>query len=389
VVQTVSSSSRPYRAAIIGLGRMGSTFDDEKAPFSRWGPPHAHAACYRAVEGVELVAGADPYPSQREAFARKWDVDPGHVYADYREMLARERPDVVSVCTSARPRAAITADVVAAGGGAATGVKAVWVEKPMAISLAEADAMVDACRAAGVPLAIGASRCWDATYNRMRELIDAGHIGRVLNVTGFGRCALSHNGSHLLTLVTYLAGGPAARCRWVFGQMESDDRAAGDDDLSGNGMLQFEDGVQAFVRTTDCGAADWDFEVTGTEGRLRGVNDAEEVEFWRLAPALLPGRRREPARHLFPKPYGAASANARTLQDLLRAIEGGGEPLCNGEAGRQALEIAIALRESHRRGGARVDLPLADRSLRLESSETLHGDEPAAVRRARAAGATP
>jgi hypothetical protein len=73
----------------------------------------------------------------------------------------------------------------------------------------------------------------------------------------------------------------------------------------------------------------------------------------------------------------------------LRAIESGGEPLCNGEAGRQALEIAIALRESHRRGGARVDLPLADRSLRLESSETLRGDEPAAVRRARAAGATP
>jgi predicted dehydrogenase len=382
VAQTVTPAR--YRAAIIGLGRMGSTFDDEMAAFSRWGPPHAHAACYRAVEGVELVAGADPHPAQREAFARTWGVDPAHVYADYREMLERVRPDIVSVCTSARPRAAITAAVLAAG----TGVKAIWAEKPLAISLAEADAMVAAARAAGVPLAIGASRCWDATYNRMRELIDAGHIGRVLNVTGFGRCALSHNGSHLLTLVAYLAGGPAARCRWVFGQMESDERAAGDEDLSGNGMLQFEDGVQAFVRTTDCGASDWNFEVTGTEGRLRGVNDAEEVEFWRLAPPILPGRRREPVRHLFPKPYGAASANARTLQDLLLAIETGKEPNCNGEAGRQALEIAIALRESHRRGGRRVDLPLADRSLRLESSETLHGDEPVAVRRARAT-ATP
>ena len=71
------------------------------------------------MEGVELVAGADPYPSQREAFARKWGVEPGHVYADYREMLERERPDVVSVCTSARPRAAITADVVRTAAGAA------------------------------------------------------------------------------------------------------------------------------------------------------------------------------------------------------------------------------------------------------------------------------
>jgi predicted dehydrogenase len=362
-----------YRAGVIGETGRG-------------GYGHGLDLAFAGLPGVTIVAVADPDAAGRAAAVARTGAARG--YADYREMLARERPDVVSVCTSARPRAAITADVVA-GGGAATGVKAVWAEKPMAISLAEADAMVDACRAAGVPLAIGASRCWDATYNRMRELIDAGHIGRVLNVTGFGRCALSHNGSHLLTLVAYLAGGPTARCRWVFGQMESDDRAAGDDDLSGNGMLQFEDGVQAFVRTTDCGASDWDFEVTGTEGRLRGVNDAEEVEFWRLAPALLPGRRREPARHLFPRPYGAASANARTLHDLLRAIESGGEPLCNGEAGRQALEIAIALRESHRRGGARVDLPLADRSLRLESSETLRGDEPAAVRRARAAGDTP
>src|SRR5947199_344599 len=117
-----------YRAAIIGLGRMGSTFDDEKERFSRWSAPHAHAACYRA---------------------------------------------------------------------------------------------------AGVRLAIGASRSWDATYNRMRELIELGEIGDVLHVTGFGRCTLSSNGSHLLTLVAYLAGGPLARCAWVFGQMESDALAAG------------------------------------------------------------------------------------------------------------------------------------------------------------------
>lgn len=370
-----------YRAAIIGLGRMGSTFDEEKEHFSRWQPPHAHAACYRAVAGVELVAGADAYESQREAFGRKWGVDAGHLYADYHEMLERERPDIVSVCTSARPRAAIVRDVLRAGAG----VKAIWAEKPMAITLAEADEMVEGCRRAGVTLAIGASRCWDATYNRMRELIELGQIGEVLHVSGFGRCALSHNGSHLLTLVAYLAGGPHARCTWVFGQMEDDARAAGDDDLSGNGMLQFANGVQAFVRTTNCGAADWEFEAIGTQGRLRALNDGEEVEFWRLAEPMLPGRRREPARHIFPRPFGAASANARTVQDLLLALDAEKEPNCNGEAGRQALEIAIALRESHRRGGARVTLPLDDRTLRLNSTETLHGDEPAALRRARAA----
>jgi predicted dehydrogenase len=369
---------------------MGSTFDDEKERFSRWQPPHAHAACYQAVDGVELVAGADPYESQRAAFARKWAFDPAHLYADFREMLARERPDVVSVCTSARPRAKIVRDVLEANAG----VRAIWAEKPMAISLAEADEMIDGCRRAGVVLAIGASRCWDATYNRMRELIELGEIGRVLHATAYGRCTLSHNGSHLLTLLAYLAGGPHARCAWVFGHVEGvggdapakDAPATSDDDFSANGFLQFEDGVQAYVRSTECGAADWEFEVVGTTGRLRALNDGEEVEFWKVTPYTLPGRRREAARHAFPRAHSGLTANARTVQDLLLCLETGKEPNCNGEAGRQALEIAVALRESHRRGGIQVTLPLADRALRINSTETLHGDEPVAVRRARAAG---
>ena len=149
------TTARTYRAAIIGLGRMGSTFDEEAGPFSRWRPPHAHAACYRAVSATRLVAGSDPHPGQRDAFAQKWGVDPAHLYADHREMLERERPDIVSICTSARPRARILQDVLAAG----QGVRAIWAEKPISISLAEADAMIDACRRAGVRLAVGASRC--------------------------------------------------------------------------------------------------------------------------------------------------------------------------------------------------------------------------------------
>lgn len=372
---------------------MGSTFDDEAGPFSRWRPPHAHAACYRAVGAVgavQLVAGSDPHAGQRDAFSRKWGVDPSHVYGDYREMLERERPEVVSICTSARPRAAILKDVIAAG----TGVRAIWAEKPISSSLAEADAMIDACRGAGVVLAVGASRCWDATYNRMRELIDLGEIGDVLQINAFLRCQLSHNGSHLLTLVSYLAGGSEAgeraiahhaRCVSVYGEVQSDDAARGDDDFAGIGLLEFEGGVHACVRTLATGAADRETEVIGTKGRLRAIADAEEVEFWKLTPGTLPGRRQDPARHVFPRPITTETANVRTLRDIVQCLETGGEPRCNGEAARQALEVAIAIRESHRRGGVRVALPVADRTLRIHSAETLQGDEPAIVRRAAAA----
>lgn len=367
-------AERPVRAAIIGLGRMGSTYDDESGPFSRWQPPHSHAACYHAVPGVELVAGADPYPEQRAAFAERWGLAPEYVYDDYHTMLTRERPEIVSVCTSAKPRARIVGDIVAAD----VGVRALWVEKPLAISLAEADAMIAACRAAGVILAVGASRRWDATFNRMKELIAAGAIGDVLQVNGFGNCMLSHNGSHLLTLVCDLAGSD---CAWVSGHVESGEAAASDDDFRGNAYLQFHNGAQGFVRALPCGAAEWEFDVIGADGRLRALSDGEEVEFWQLAPAVLPGRRPEPVRRPFPRPGTIAPANVRAVQDLLTCLHTGQEPRCNGEAARHALEIAIAIRESHRHNGARVTLPLADRTLRINSSETLHGDEPVMLRR--------
>jgi len=367
-------SKQPIRAAVIGLGRMGSTFDDEASPYRYMGKPHAHAACYQAADGVTLAAGADPHAGQREAFVKRWGLNHDRVYADYREMVERERPEIVSLCTTAKSRARILLEIV----GTNAGLRAIWAEKPIAFSLTEADQMVDACRQASVLLAFGASRCWDSVYNRIRDLIDLGEIGQPLQVNAFAGCRLSHNGSHLLTLTRYLAGGD---CQWVFGAMESDEEARSDDDLAGNGYLQFDSGVQAFVRSMPCSVADWEIDVIGTEGRIRAINDGEEVEFWKRGTPTLPGRRREPSRQIFPRPRVSESANLRTVQNILTGLETGETPNCDGEAGRKALEIAIALRESHRRDGVRINLPLADRSLRINSWETLQGEGPAIIRR--------
>ena len=112
-------SGKPIRAAVIGLGRIGSSFDDEIGAFQPFASvPHSHAASYQAAEEVTLVAGADPHPGQREAFIRKWEFDRNHVYADYREMLERERPEIVSICTTAKPRPSILLAVVKANAGA-------------------------------------------------------------------------------------------------------------------------------------------------------------------------------------------------------------------------------------------------------------------------------
>ena len=53
------------------------------------------------------------------------------------------------------------------------------------------------------------------------------------------------------------------------------------------------------------------------------------------------------------------------IEGVCRSIERGEEQICPSEFGREALELAIAMRESHRRGNVRVDLPLEDRNLRM------------------------
>jgi hypothetical protein len=70
-----------------------------------------------------------------------------------------------------------------------------------------------------------------------------------------------------------------------------------------------------------------------------------------------------------------------TLEDIISAMETGRPPRCSGEDALKALETAIAMRESHRRGGGKVHLPLKDRSLKILSSEIREDAVPARIRR--------
>ena len=83
-----------HKVAIIGLGRMGSTIDDE----AHFAVPYSVAAATKASDVLELVAGADLLPEKREDFNKRWGAA---VYEDYRQMIDEEKPDLVAICTDA------------------------------------------------------------------------------------------------------------------------------------------------------------------------------------------------------------------------------------------------------------------------------------------------
>ena len=122
------------------------------------------------------------------------------------------------------------------------------------------------------------------------------------------------------------------------------------------GMVYYENGMRGFLNTG--GWLNIDF--IGSDGWISARNEHADFEMWSRLPTT-----REPVRRQFPNPKRPRSSQQAAIEGLVKNLDQGTEPLCPGEYGREALEIAIGLRESHRRGGEKIELPLADRGLTI------------------------
>ena len=360
-----------YRSAVIGLGRIASTIDDEIEKYDGHPLPFSHIGCYVEVPEVRIVGMADPWAEQREAVERKWGLDAK--YDDYKTMLRETKPDIVSVCTSTKPRAEVVVEIATGG----YGVKAIWAEKPLAISLEEADRMLAACREAGIVLAVNCGRRWRDGYLQAVAMIEDGLIGDLLHVQALGNCGISHNGSHLLTTMMMLAG---SHVEWVMGEAELDPSEP-DNEFEGAGYVGFANGARGYFRTFTNGPNEWAFDVTGAEGMIRFIEDGRAAEHWVFGDPPDGMRGGAPARRVLPPPLRQRSPGVNAVYDLIDCIESGNAPKCSGHDALAALELAMATRSSHELGGRRVDLPLADRSRCIVPHEVLLGDIPRAIAR--------
>lgn len=346
--------------AIIGLGRVASTLEDD--PKRR--KPCTHAGAYAACPDTAVVAGADPDAEARERFTARWGVRA--VYADYGEMLRHERPDVVSVCAYAVDRARMVIDAAEAG------ARGIWCEKAVATSLVEARAMVEACRRTGTHVVVNHSRRWSPVYRAAAALVAEGRLGRIEAAVAQHSGNLLHTGTHAFDVLRHLLGevaevegflDAAAGEDRVSGYEPGEDEALGD--VGGHARLLFESGARAVVLGSAKRYFTFRFEVVGSEGSLRLGNDMEPE-------LLLPAESKGATGFEVPTPRplvaaepGAARRGGQ-VADLVAAIRHGTPLPSTLDDGARALEIALAVHASHRRG-EKVHLPLDDESLRIPS----------------------
>jgi UDP-N-acetyl-2-amino-2-deoxyglucuronate dehydrogenase len=374
-----------YRAGLIGCG----------------GVSRDHAKGLHAARNVELVALADVYAPNLHTAGEAYGVD--RRYLDYREMLERERLDLVAVCTQAPQHAPI---VIAAAQG---GVRGVLCEKPIALTLAEADAMLGACTRSGTRLAINHQTRMIPSTAVAERLVQEGAIGelRAARMLDKGNRpagnSLMELVTHIFDLLRIYAGDPAwVAAHLTVGDPEGRQRPATVADIQysqtawpsdrdcglvlgdrGSVTIGFgpregwHDGLLATLdsffqpgRSKATGEV-WQpsMELVGTDGVLFLGGTSNHVDLYlHRGPWAPPGKLERiavPARPIAAGPYAEDGARApyhtAMVEELVAAIEGGREHRSGGADGRWALEMIMGVYESHRHGGARVALPLPER----------------------------
>ena len=345
-----------YRVGIIGCGLISEG---------------AHLRAYRKIPSVEVVAGADI----SEEVRRKWtdELSVPRMYASAVELLERERPDIVSICTwpPLRPEMVELA--------CEPGVRGILAEKPMAVDLAGCDRMIAAAEHAGTVLIVGHQRRFHNRYLKARELIDSGAIGDVVQITGFGGGDLLTGGTHTVDILRFLVHDAPAE--WVIGQIDGRDPAFTNARLGlqqweethtryghhveagAFAMIQFQDGVRATLESGICQRPNrpgWPAIIYGAEGMIEVAGDRPaEGQPWVRA------RVKDKTGWVYPavEPNDAFQAE---IEALIAVLEHGGTHPLDGRSARAGHEILMAIYESARRR-ARIDLPLAVTESPLEA----------------------
>jgi predicted dehydrogenase len=354
-----------YRTAIVGTGRIGSTYDDEvvdrRPPAFYQGErrhvglytvlPVNHAGAYTTTPGFQLVAAANRGAAKLRAFGERWGVRA--LYADVRQLLREERPDVVSVCTQSPEKAEIT---IAA---AEAGVKAIIVEKAMATSLAEADAMLAACTRHGVLLAVNHPNRFSPLNRRTKALIDAGAIGTLGTVVAHSVGGMLHVGTHTFDMLRYWAGEVVEVTARIPTYVP-------EKDLPATGLLTFASGVTGFFDHSH--GLPPAYEARGATGYLTVSTLVGDGWLCRISPFYPEGTTRKYPQRLTVEPIEAEphtlSPTQRLLVELHQSLTTGAPFISTGQDGAAALELGLACHASHLAGGP-VRLPLTDRTLRV------------------------
>ena len=342
--------------ALIGCGRIS--------------PNHIAAA---KANDLEIVGLCDIDEHTMHDKVVKFELGGVHTYTDYKEMLEKEAPELVAIATESGRHAAIALDCINVGCN-------LIIEKPIALSLKDADAIIKAGKEKGVVVCANHQNRFNKSVQKIREAVEKERFGRMLYGTAHIRWhrdweyysrakwrgtweqdggALMNQCIHNIDLLRWMMGDDIDCVMGMTDNLCHDYIEA--EDL-GIALIKFKSGAYGIVEgTTNVYPVNLEetLYLFGDKGTVKagGISD-NIIEEWRFADRLDdPEEVKATYGENPPNIYGYG--HTPLYADTIDAIKNGREPYVTAEDGRRALELVLAIYKSAAEGRA-VKLPLEE-----------------------------
>ena len=342
--------------ALIGCGRIA--------------PNHLEAAINN---NLEIVGLCDIVPEHIDNLVSKLNIDVNKYkkYTDYKEMLEKEKPELVAIATESGKHAKIALDCLDAGAN-------LIIEKPIALSLEDADKIIEKAKEKGLVVCANHQNRFNKSIQKIRQALDEGKFGRMLYGTAHIRW---NRGPDYYTQApwrgTWAQDGGALmnQCihnidllRWMMGD-EIEEVCAYTDNLNhdyieaedlGMAIVKFKNGSYGIVEgTTDIYPKNLEetLYLFGQKGTVKaGGKSVNIIEEWIFEdnsenPEDVKKNNSEMPQNV----YGFG--HTPLYRDAINAIQTHTKPLVDAEAGKRALELVLAIYKSAAEGKP-VKLPL-------------------------------
>ncbi len=150
------ASKKKIKVAVIGVGNMG----------------RHHARVYSQLENADLVAISDINVKAGKEIAKKYDCK---YYKDYNVMLSKEEIDAISIAVPTKLHKQVALDVIKSK-------KHVLIEKPIALTTKEAEAIIEAAKKAEVKLTVGHIERFNPSIQELKKIIERGDLGEIISI---------------------------------------------------------------------------------------------------------------------------------------------------------------------------------------------------------------
>ena len=342
--------------ALIGCGRIS--------------PNHIEAA---KNNKLDFVGMCDILPEAMQEKSDKFGLEGVKKYADYKEMLAAEKPELVAIATESGKHASIALDCIASGCN-------VIIEKPIALSIADVDAIIKAGHEAGVVVCANHQNRFNKSVQKIRDALEKGRFGRLFYGTAHIRwCrdweyyskadwrgtweqdggALMNQCIHNIDLLRWMMGNEIDTVMGMTDKLNHEYIEA--EDL-GIALIKFKNGSYGILEgTTDIYPKNLEetLYLFGEKGTIKaGGTSVNRIEEWRFSDKLDdPDEVMAQFHEDPPNVYGFG--HMPLYEDVIDAIKNGRDPYVTAEDGRRALELVLAIYKSAAEGQP-VKLPLTE-----------------------------